>query len=81
MRPDKPKDRLFDEAGLLQNERDHHRFGFQMIADLRIARTDVGPVVMVRDAVDRNRARITQFRPPVDRSEELQQPELRVCYL
>ena len=58
LRPEKPKHRLFDEAGFRQNGRDHHGIGFEMTADLRMAETDAGPVVMVRDAVDRDRARV-----------------------
>lgn len=80
LRPDKPKDRLLDEAGLRQNWWYEHGFRFEMTADLRIAETDAAPLMVVRNAVDRDRTRITQFRSPVDRSAELQQLEKRVGF-
>ena len=78
LRPDKPKRRLFDEVRFRKNGRDHRGFGFKVPSDLRMARTDAVPVVMVPDAVDCHRARETQFRPPVNRPVEFQQPENRV---
>lgn len=68
-------DRLLDEAGLRKDRRNDHWLGFEIAGQLRKAMLGIHTLVMMRDAVDCDRVRMTQLWSPIDRTLKLQQME------